>query len=379
MQFKLQASKYLLGILTLSVLGICRAQHAGLPDLDELTDGWNTVAGDEGTVCADGSSYKFFVRPGSLDKLLIHFAGGGACSNGMTCDADLDPTPYVRNLENIDPAVRGGIFDFDNPENPFQDYSVVFAPYCTGDVHLGDRVRVYRSPTVEDHAGHDVTIHHKGMVNAEYALNWVYRQFSALEAVFVAGSSAGAIPSPYFAMLVAEQYPDAAIGHLADAAGGYRTDENSASPESASVDEWGAFARLRRLPEFAELEPGNLNIVRLYEVAAGRFPNVTFAAFDNAEDRVQKAFTGLLLDGDEDVSLLPAIMENQKEIHDAVINFRSFIAGGETHTILTLPSFYTLHVDGVRVRDWVSQLAQFGIVPNVRCSVCDVAQLLPVE
>ena len=42
-----------------------------------------------------------------------------------------------------------GIFDRSNPENPFRDFGVIFVPYCTGDVHIGDASRRYGERSVE--------------------------------------------------------------------------------------------------------------------------------------------------------------------------------------------------------------------------------------
>ena len=53
--------------------------------------------------------------------------------------------------------MSNGIFDFGNARNPLADYSFVFAPYCTGDVHLGNATHVY---------GPQLTVQHKGSVNA---------------------------------------------------------------------------------------------------------------------------------------------------------------------------------------------------------------------
>ncbi len=58
--------------------------------------------------------------------------------------------------------------------------------------------------------------------------------------------SAGSLPSPYFAMLVAEHYESAAIAQLGDGSGGYRREVLAAMPEEA----WGTLDELRHLPEF---------------------------------------------------------------------------------------------------------------------------------
>jgi len=106
-------------------------------NLDGLEPGWNVIEPGGDTMCSDGSPYRFFVRPGDSDKLMLFFQGGGACWNGGMCDPDLEPT-YRINLREVDPERYNGVFLTQHPDNPLSDHSVVFAPYCTADVHCSD-------------------------------------------------------------------------------------------------------------------------------------------------------------------------------------------------------------------------------------------------
>lgn len=358
------------------LVGMLTACGGGAPEpvalLDDLDAGWNVIEPGGDTTCSDGSPYRFFVRPGQPERLLVYFEGGGACWNGMSCDADLEPT-YTINTDRADPGRANGIFDFANPENPFAEYSAVFAPYCTGDVHLGNRVTTYEAPAVEGHDSHEVTVRHNGLTNASAVLDFVYSRFLAPSEVFVTGSSAGSLPSPYFAMLVAEHYESAAIAQLGDGSGGYRREVLAAMPEEA----WGTLDELRHLPEFADMAVGEFTFESLYVAAAERHPEVTFAAFDHAEDAVQKQF--LALGGHRTASLLDLILANQNDIRSEAANFRSYIADGDIHTILQRPEFYTQHVDGVRIRDWVAALAAREPVEDVQCEPCEAPEFLGGE
>jgi hypothetical protein len=336
--------------------------------LDGLAPGWNTIEPGGDTVCSDGTPYKFFVRPGSSDKLMVYFQGGGACWTGGTCDPDLKPTYYV-NLEKADPDRYGGIFRFENPANPVKDYSVVYAPYCTADVHIGDAVTSYQAPEVEEHAPHQFEIQHKGFVNADAVLDWTYAHFAKPTAIFVAGSSAGSIPSPYYAMRIAEHYPGARIAQLGDASGGYRMEGSEARPH----DRWGTVDRLKSVPGFEDIDNVNFDYARLYIAAAKQQPNIMFAQYDAAEDETQKYF--LSIAGNEPPSLLSVIEANQVDIRNGVSNFRSYIAGGDLHTILVKPEFYAYHVDGTLVRDWVASLVNGEELSDVRCSDCTEAEV----
>ena len=67
------------------------------------------------------------------------------------------PTARQSEPTTTPTAFSNGIFDFADARNPLADYSFVFAPYCTGDVHLGTAAHEY---------GPELTVQHKGAINA---------------------------------------------------------------------------------------------------------------------------------------------------------------------------------------------------------------------
>jgi hypothetical protein len=78
-----------------------------------------------------GDFYPLFTREGNPSKLLVMLQGGGACWQDF----------YLCNVLAEDqeaPATPVGIWDFDSPDNPFADYSIVYVPYCDGSVVSGD-------------------------------------------------------------------------------------------------------------------------------------------------------------------------------------------------------------------------------------------------
>ena len=232
-------------------------------DLTGLQPGWNTIEPGGNTICSDGSPYKFLVRPGNPAKLLVYFQGGGGCFDGRTCDPDVDPT-YTVNLAQLDLARYDGIFAFDNPDNPFADSSVVFAPYCTADVHLGNRDVTYQAAAGENHPAHEVIIRHRGAVNVASAMEWTLRHFITPESVFVTGSSAGAIPSPYYALHLAARYKGARVAQLGDGAGGYRDIGTNARPH----EQWGTLSVVSDVKELAALGPDQFSFEKLYIASA---------------------------------------------------------------------------------------------------------------
>ena len=203
---------------------------------------WRVVPGGKGTSCSDGSRYFFIVRAGDPKRLLIYFQGGGACWSAASCD--LNQKLYRANLDDVVPQSEKGIFDFGNKENPFQHYTVVFVPYCTGDAHLGSRTVTYRLPGSGNSGTGVYTVRHNGYANASAVLRWIFAKFSP-DKIFVAGGSAGAIASPFYAGRIAHKYQGAMITQLGDSAGGLR------SPLIPRLlDNWGATNVLRRFRHY---------------------------------------------------------------------------------------------------------------------------------
>ena len=92
----------------------------------------------EHAICLRGDQYQVDVRRGTNNKVLLYLEGGGACWNNQTCWEAL-----VRQADIADPFFGGGIFEFNNPDNPFRDWNIVYAPYCDGSVFAGDNIADY--------------------------------------------------------------------------------------------------------------------------------------------------------------------------------------------------------------------------------------------
>ncbi|MET0341156.1 MAG: pectin acetylesterase-family hydrolase [Polyangiales bacterium] len=107
-----------------------------------------------GAVCRDGSPAGYYIRAGASTNLLIFLNGGGICYDDFFCG--INPANVNSSLpgENLLAAsldiVAGalvpvrqappdaGIFKRD-PRNPVGDWSMVYVPYCTGDLHAGTK------------------------------------------------------------------------------------------------------------------------------------------------------------------------------------------------------------------------------------------------
>lgn len=306
--------------------------------------------------CADGSTFSFFVKQADPTKVMFFFQGGGACFSADTCNFD-NPTYKTTTGAADDPSTLHGIFDTTNPENPLADWSVVFVPYCTGDVHIGNAATDY---------GDGLTVQHKGYVNGNAALDELAARFPDAQQVLVAGESAGSVPTPLYAGLVHDRLPDARITVLADGSGAYP----GAPLLNALVGGlWGTMDAVPDWPENAAVTPETWSLPGLFVKAGAHDPDIVFARHDYAFDQTQTFFASLVgVAADDLVTLIDA---NETEIEASGVTLDSYISPGTNHTVLGKDGVYTEEVDGVRFIDWVTSLVAGEPVDDVHCTDCE--------
>ena len=307
--------------------------------------------------CAHGDPFSYWSRTADPDKVVLFFQGGGACFSADGCAEGSDQYSQTASGDQVtgtDDEDPSGIFDFTNPDNPFGDYSFVYVPYCTGDLHLGDAEHEYSD---------DVTISHKGYVNANAAYEHLLAEFGDASAVFVTGSSAGGVPSPMFAGLLADDLPEAEVAVLSDASGAYPSDPVI---NEAIGSLWGAFENVPDWPENEGLTAADWGVPDLMVQAGLHDPDLRMARYDTAYDEVQADFSELAGFGGDDLKVV--ITDNEAYIEDGGVPVASYLAPGELHTILGRADLYDLEVDGVSFLDWLTDYANGGDVPDVACT-----------
>ncbi|MCM4161503.1 hypothetical protein FHG64_06625 [Antarcticibacterium flavum] len=336
------------------------SQEGTLPGIARLSEGWNILYPGGETLCAQGSEYKFFAKATNSNKLLVYLHGGGGCWDAETCDPERETYTHASQVEpQRHPENLNGIFDPEHPENPFVGYSMVVLPVCTGDSYLGARDVTY---VIEKENGkpREFTVYHRGQTNTMAVMNWIYDNFESPQEIFVAGSSAGALATPFYASLLAQQYPEARVVGLSDDAGSFGREASAGSDPT----KWGVPEVLQKHPGWEEFE-GNAGIDQLFLFAARSAPNLELYQVDHAHDAVQKYYLELTGTG-EDVQKL--IQTNRETIRSQQPQFRSYTAGGFQHTILTRDHFYKYQEDGNRLSDWVASIAAGEQVKSVDCA-----------
>lgn len=357
--FPLLQAQLLICLLAAAGCDGSSAEHEGPSSAPQagilsLSSGWNTIVPGGKTTCARGDPFKYFVRPGTVDRLIVEFRGGGACWNAATCSA---AGSLFQETVGED-SLTTGIYDHENPDNPFRDWHHVYVPYCTGDVHWGDNVVTYGE------GSQAVTIQHKGAVNVRAVLTWIYENVPAPEKIFVTGCSAGAYGAILWSAHLREHYKGASVVQFADSGAGIIT-------ETFFRDSFPSWKPERAYPtwipglDLAEL----VRLPVLYEKIGAHYPDMRLSQFNTVYDENQ-AFFFHVMGGGGVQEWSDAMKASVADIEASTANFRSFLAAGSEHCILWRPEFYTIESRGTRLVRWLDGLVNGALPPNVACDAC---------
>jgi hypothetical protein len=323
-----------------------------------LKGGWNTFEPGGDTVCSRGTPYRYFVRPGKVNKLVIEFRGGGACWNNLTCgiagslfQEEADADPWV-----VDEAQATGIYDHSRDDNPFKDWHHVYIPYCTGDIHWGNNEMTYGSGTGK------FTIQHKGAVNVQKVLDWTYEHVTAPEQVMVTGCSAGAYGSIMWSSHVREHYQKAKVLQLADSGAGVIT-------ETFFQDSFPSWKPEGSYPTWIPgVVPEDVTrLPQLYQIIGNHYSDMLLSQYNTAYDEDQ-AFYFSAMGGGDTYEWSKQMNAHVGEIADSTPNFASYQAAGFQHCIIPLDELYTVEVGGVKLVDWIGQMIEGQQPEDVACA-----------
>lgn len=305
---------------------------------------WQRVEPGGKTRCARGDPYAYWIRKGDPKRLVVFFEGGGGCFDPVTCAEG--STWFDDNVDaGDDPAFSGGMLDLADPANPFSDWSFVYIPSCTGDVHTGDARVDYGNVVVEQ----------RGWQNARAALTRGFREFGDPDTVLVTGCSAGAVGSAWHVEEVIRRYPDADVTQVGDSLA-------YLFHRPIRLTGWGTN---KHFPSFFRVGNRRWTMEQFLTRLTRAYPEVTFARFNHAADRVQQAFYEAV--GGDPAHFegrLRGVEERLKELP----NYRSFLACGPEHCAFPTHEFTSLRVDGVLLSDWVRDLANGRDVDCPTCS-----------
>lgn len=194
------------GATAIVALVACALSACGGEDSNPAPGGVGPVLGDpiavtaseqwvwvpiEGTACADGSEAGVGVNFTTQSRdLVVWFQGNGVCYNQLSCSLfenlltgmGADP---LNHLWWGDPNTHKlGIFDRNDPTNPFRASNFIAFPHCGVDGHTADKESSYPP---------NATVQQRGYANVRTALPRIFSTFKDATRVVVAGFSAGGI------------------------------------------------------------------------------------------------------------------------------------------------------------------------------------------
>ncbi len=340
-------------------LAACRggSKKTSTVQLQPLTWTWIPVAG---AVCSDGSPTGIAVETPAAPSgdLLVFLMGGGACWDTLTCFtlgiATPGPFGQPQMQQQVPALVPGSIFDRSVASSPYKDFTYVFVPYCTGDVHSGDKIGTAGSvPFVG--APHDW--HFKGRVNLALDFAWIDANLDAPSKVVVAGSSAGGFGSLHAFDLARKTWPGAK-GYLVDDSG----PPLSAIPP-ATIAAWQlAWDLGGAMPSACGPLDCLGDLSRVFPALRTTYPNDRMALLSSTQDQTIRSFFGTFTTTyPYVVPMDPTTFETSLRslagaIEDATPpgETHAFVVTGSTHTMLGAPGNFTSS-QGTGLWDWLKQ------------------------
>ncbi|KAE9328159.1 hypothetical protein PF008_g16232 [Phytophthora fragariae] len=271
-------------------------------DFDDYTD--------SATTFSTSSTYFFQVFPNTKadkSKLMIFFQGGGACADEDTCAFGLQCSLGASaTFTTAATSSSAGVLDRSLEDNMFKDWNIVFIPYCTGDIHIGNRVTAAYESGIEVLLGNsqclglDYAMHMNGYNNTVAVLDWALENFPEVDDLIVGGESAGSLGAQVHSAKIAEMWDVNAKGThfsvLADSYGGVVPKEHPAAEllvyYGACTNDFGLFEDI-----VAACEAGTATTIEMIEALLQAQPEGNWLFVDSKGDKTQRYFYALVSEG----------------------------------------------------------------------------------
>lgn len=332
----------------------CLPDCTAAPTIDTPPLQWKYIA-VPGTVCMNGDMAGFGISHNPASKnLMIYLEGGGACFNDV-CDFSAFNIPFIPPPD--------GIFNRSNPGNPVKDWSMIYVPYCSGDIHGGDR---------DTELGGQVRHFHGYRNIGKYLEQWVPK-FADAEKVLLTGISAGGFGAGLNAVQVADAFlPGPQMIVIDDSGPPVSNQVIPSCLQQTFRDVWGLDETLLAecggdCPDLNDFASGSL------AHALGKYPDMRFGLFSNTADTIIRAFMGFGWGNamHDNCGGLPTsvpadvyqqgLLDLRASYQDVASTY--FIGQGQVlynfgqgHTVLRSPSFWTTVIDGVPLPTWVADV-----------------------
>lgn len=248
----------------------CRADCTSVELIDPPALEW-TYFEVPGTRCMNGQPAGFAVskNPDSAN-VMIYLEGGGACFSD-SCDFTAFNIPFLPPSD--------GIFSRSNSSNPVADWTMIYVPYCTGDIHAGDAEKQLGGQLRQFRGYSNIT---------KYLEQWV-PSFPA-ERVLLTGISAGGFGAALNSTQVADAYGEGVELTVIDDSGPPLS--NAVIPPCLQTlfrETWNLDATV--LAACPNCDPNDFATGLLEHVFAN-YPDIRFGLFSNTADQIIRTYMG---------------------------------------------------------------------------------------
>jgi hypothetical protein len=157
-------------------------------------------------------------------------------------------------------------------QNPIKDWNMVFVPYCTGDVHTGNRAAArYEAPD----GSAAVTYRHIGHANTQAVIGWLTDHFRDVPKLLVTGYSAGGIGALENYHYLRQQLSSVQCGYLLNDSGPlFHSDGPSQQVQATTRAAWNIDPLLDELALTLPVTSAELktDLARLNTALADKYP-----------------------------------------------------------------------------------------------------------
>ena len=322
-----------------------KSADAGLPigtPIIAPKDVWTWVDFPD-AVCDDGTPTGIGVYLSSAsDKVVVFMNGGGACWDYQTCAVLNTSTHGPYGAAQFTAASAGGfagsVLENGGSTNPFKGWSMVFVPYCTGDVHAGNAVTTYTAD------GGTKTMRHLGHANVMAYLARLSPTFAKAGQIAVTGSSAGGGGALFNYDSFRKYWPTTPMLMVDDSLPPFRGSGIPDALRKVWVQSWNLDAVL--MPVCGALCKDDFS--RIIPSLTARYPNDRMSLLSYAQDPTISSFLGVTT-----TTFEANLASLSTEVIAPEPAFKTFVVPGMNHTMLGSPA--STFAGGVQLSTWLGQ------------------------
>jgi hypothetical protein len=349
---------------------VCQPEAVFTGEPIAANDKWTWVDFPD-AFCRDGSTTGIGVRlhPGSK-KVAIYLEGGGACFHPDSCNinalfANFNGSSFSGWAGG---AGASGIFDATRTDNPFADWNMVYVPYCTGDVHAGNREHV----DVPGNSPKDQMF--VGFRNVSRYLQRLVPTFADATDVVLTGISAGGFGAAFNYDQVAQAFCHANVTLIDDSGPPMSDAYMTTCLQARWAELWNLDGTLPADCSDCR-RPDGSGLSQYLPYIINKYPKAKLTLISANMDGIISLFFGYGqnncqgLDGTSagmsGVMFQAGLEELRTTYLSESSNLGTYIVPSTSHTWLNGLAFYGTTVSGMALPEWVNLLMNQGVATHV--------------